>query len=420
MRLERSQLERMQFKELRAILSHAYDNVPFYHAKFRSAGVRPDDIMSFEDMLKIPITTKDEIQSAQLNQMVARGVDIQKCIANKTSGSTGIPLITLVGKRTQDVEGAVWLRAYFENGLGLRDKKIIITDPRTHDFSEERWTQRIGLMKRRYASIFDHVEKTFTFASQEKPDVIEGYPSSLAILADFCRKNHYILNPRLIFTQAEYLDGQSRELISSTFQTEVFDYYGSSELSLMAWECQAHSGYHLNSDSLVTEFLRSGGHAASGERGEIVCTTLVNYEMPLIRYNIGDIGIPMEERCGCGRTLPIMRIVEGRKDDFLLALDGRIIPPTVFFPYPFGEYAQRIKQFRVIQEKKDMVKIELVIGEDLTDWNQVFKKATNEIKRLFGEGMQVKFQMLGDIGRHKNGKLRKVVSHVPVEIGSDK
>lgn len=416
--MKRSELERIQFRKLRAILSYAYENVPLYHAKFRSAGVRPDDIMTFEDTLKIPITTKHEIQRTPLNQMTARGVDIQKCLANRTSGSTGIPSITLVGKRTQDFEGAAWLRAYFENGLGLRDKRLTICDPRSFHASREQWTQRIGIMKRKYASIFDRVEKAFAFVSQEKPDVIEGYPSSLAILAHFCRTNNCILNPRLVFTQAEYLDAQSRELLSSVFRTEVFDYYGSSEFSLMAWECPAHMGYHLNADGLVMEFVSSGEHVASGERGEIVCTTLVNHEMPLIRYDIGDIGIPMEDRCKCGITLPIMKLVEGRKDDFLLALDGRIISPTIFFPYPFGEYAQRIKQFRIIQEKMDTLMIQIVVDEDLIDRNRLFKSATNEIQKLFGEGMQVEFQILEHIGRHQSGKLRKVISRVPVEIGS--
>jgi len=414
LRLEPSEMQRMQTEKLREIIWHAYRNVPFYHAKFRSAGIKPDVIRTIEDLVKIPMTTKSEIQATPLNEMVARNVDVNGCVKNKTSGSTGIPLVTLVDKRTIDFDGAVWLRAFFENGLRLRDRMVVISDPR--NFPKKRgWIQRLGIMRTKYFSIFDDAERQLSFLEEYKPDIIESYPSSLSILADACKQYGNDVKPRLVFTLAELLDKNSRKFISSLFEAELFDYYASSEFSLMAWECREHTGYHMNADSVIMELVNNGEAVAPGERGEIICTSLVNHAMPLIRYRIGDVGVNSGEQCSCGITLPLMKIMEGRADDFLIALDGRIIPPTVFFPYPFENY-EGIKQFRVIQERRDKLTIQLAVKESFLNDAQVFEKAKKKILELFGEGMQVYFEILEQINRDPTGKLRKVISHVPIKL----
>jgi len=131
LRLEPSSLQEMQRKKLRAIIKHAYENVPFYHKKFDSAGIRPDDVKSVADLSKFPVTTKSEIQVSSLEDIVARNIDVNRCIKRFTSGSTGIPLTIIVDKRAVDFEGAVWFRALFENGLRLWDRMAIISDPRS-------------------------------------------------------------------------------------------------------------------------------------------------------------------------------------------------------------------------------------------------------------------------------------------------
>jgi len=109
-----------------------------------------------------------------------------------------------------------------------------------------------------------------------------------------------------------------------------------------------------------------------------------------------------------------MKILEGRADDFLITLDGRIVSPTVFFPYPFEDF-EGIRQFRVIQEKRGKLTIQLAVKESFFNKKEVLEKARNEIWRLFGEGMQVKFQLSEKIDRDTSGKLRKTVSYVPMQ-----
>ena len=406
-------LRETQLKKLRSMIRYAYENVPFYHRRFEQNKVKPDDIVSIDDLIKIPVTTKSQIQSCPLQDLVSRTVDLERCITRSTSGSMGEPLTIAVSGKVVDFEGALWHRALSENGLGSRDRMSVIGDPRSFP-RNARFFESFGFLKRQYISIFDHVETQLKLLEQFKPHAIKGYPSSLAILADFCKQRTIAFKPRLIFATSEILDRKSRELISSVFEADVTDYYASQEFGLLAWECHEHIGYHMNLDGVAMEFVKDGEAAALGERGEILCTSLFNETMPLIRYEIGDVGIPIEEQCSCGRTLPLMKIVEGRKDDFLTSIDGRMISPTVFFPYPFKDF-EGIKQFKVIQERRDKLTIQMVTGEGFLRADRRLMEARDNVKRLFGEEMEVEFQMLERIDRDQSGKLRKIVSDIPIQ-----
>lgn len=412
-RMPPPKMEELQTKKLKAILRHAYFSVPFYHRKFDEAGVKPDDIRAIEDLERIPPTTKDDIQRAPIDDIVSKSFDPKKCKRDITSGTSGVPLTTYMDKDALDFYSAVWLAVFRENGVKFLDKKAIIGEPR--NFRKRSWTEYLGIMRQKYLSIFDDAQTQLDALRTYRPDIIEGYPSSLSIIADLNRMQKEGLKSRLVFTQAETLDGETRKLISLSFGADLLDYYGSSEFSLIAWECPKHVGYHINSDCMVVEFLRNGDSVDCNERGEITCTSLVNYAMPLIRYCQGDIGVPLKELCPCGKTLPTMKVIEGRADDFLTALDGRIISPTVFFPYPFKDFA-RIRQFKVIQEKKDYLRIQLIVnGNPLAD--EVLNEARKEIRRVFGKDMQVEFDFLDEFKRDPSGKIKKIESRVPVSFG---
>jgi phenylacetate-CoA ligase len=289
----------------------------------------------------------------------------------------------------------------------------VIHDPRSRRASRTNdMIQKIGIMRRKYVSIFDTVEQQYRLIEEYNPQAIKGYSSSLAILADFVKQQSSHIRPRQIFSGAELLDSQTRKLISSVFEAEVFDNYASNEFTLMAWECREHEGYHINVENVIMEFIADGETVAPGERGEIVCTGLTNYAMPLIRYRLGDVGIPNEKQCSCGRTLPLMKVVEGRADDFLITTDGRLISPLVFFPFPFKEGETR--QFRVIQERRDKLIIQLVLQEGVRSEPEIFEHARKEISRLFGAATRVEFQTLDKIEKDPSGKLRKIISHVPI------
>lgn len=122
----------------------------------------------------------------------------------------------------------------------------------------------------------------------------------------------------------------------------------------------------------------------------------------------------MNDECSCGRALPLMKMLEGRKDDFLTALDGRIISPRIVGPsWPFGNLGVT-KQFKMIQERRDKVTIQLVGAESMLTAG-VQENVKKEIQKVLGAGIQVNFQLVDHIDRDAGGKLRRTISYVPAD-----
>lgn len=410
LQLKPAELKKVQNEKMKAVVTHAYEHVPFYHRKLHKASIKPEDIKSIEDLSKIPVTTKTELQASSVTDRIANTVNLNDCLTEVTSGSTGVPLTLFIDKRAEDFRGAMWARAYSENGLRLMDKLAIIQDPRRFPHGE-RLVERLRNSRIKDISIFDNPQRQTKILEIFRPDVIKGYASSLEILADFLRNRERKFTLHSIFSGAELLLKTEREMMASVFDCDVLDYYGSTEFSLLGWECSHHAGYHINSEGTLIEFIKDGEAVSAGERGDIVCTGLVNYAMPLIRYRIGDEGVPIDAPCPCGRPLPLLKILEGRTGDFLVTLDGRLIPPTAFSPYPFASL-RGIRQFRVIQETRERITIQLVLENNVSSADCLFSQATDGIHRIFGESVQVNFQILDNIEKDSTGKLRKIVSHV--------
>ena len=117
---------------------------------------------------------------------------------------------------------------------------------------------------------------------------------------------------------------------------------------LIAAECEKHEGLHVTIDNLYVEILKDGKPAKPGESGEIVITDLNNYGMPFIRYKNGDIAVQSDNACSCGRGLPLIHDIDGRKMDTITAFDGKVVSGG-FFPHLMKEI-EEIGKFQVIQQ----------------------------------------------------------------------
>lgn len=408
--LSPSDLLAHQHKKLVAVVKHAYDNVPFYHQKLESVGVTPGDIRSIKDLSKIPVTTKQELQSCARNDVLASDVEANQCIYLKTSGSSGRPLDIYLNRSASDYRFALMAREFWENGLRPWHKMAIIcsTDP---DLGIRSPRFR-GVVRRLRISRAMPVGNQLDILKEYTPDFIASNPSSLVPVANMCLENKVNIRPQLVFTDSELLMPDEAKLIRSVFDCDSVDEYSSFEIGPMAWECREHAGYHINVDGVVLEFLdKSGNQVSPGERGDIVCTSLVNYSMPFIRYQIDDIGIPSNETCPCGRPLPLMKIVEGRADDFLTATDGRIISPLVLYQLWYLGHPQGVTQFRVIQETREKLTIQLE-GLNAPLDQRTMRDARKKLGEILGEDIHVEFQLVRRLGRDPSGKLRKIISRV--------
>jgi len=402
-------------RKIREIIRKAYDDVQFYHDMLNKAGVKPSDIKTSRDLNRLPVIRKNDLANGR--DIISRRFNKEKLRIVSTSGSTGRPLSTFLSRKEDETRKAKHLRANIAVGQRPRDRWIVITAPQ--HFSDVTRLQRFF---RIYAatplSVFDDPKTQATVLEKLRPDVLDGYSSSLYLLATEIEKETIGFAPRFIIGGAELADGSSRRAIEHAFQVPFYDQYACIELERMAWQCKEKSGYHIDADSLVMQFVdEDGEEVAPGEGGEIVCTSLFNEAMPFIRYSVGDIGILSEEvNCPCGRTLPLMKVVEGRKDSIMVLPNHRKVAPlAIGWGMEFFRYFSDIEQYRVVQRRTDSFKI-LVKRKrgGLSD-----KEFGNELAAHFRGLLKlqeneatIEVEFVEDIPVESTGKLRKVISEL--------
>lgn len=407
--LSRSELEELQRKKLRAIIQHAYSNVRFYKRRFKTAGVKPDDIRTVDDLSKLPVTTKADIRNAfRTRDIIGKNLDLSRCHLAQTSGTSGEPLTLVYDEKAEDYEKAVAVRSFMEIGIGFRDKNAVITSPR--HASERRWFQRLGIWSPIYLSIFDPPQKHLSILRTLEPDALGAPSYSLMLLAKVMReKRKHSIQPRVVYGSSEPLTERVRKFIDSTFGVKMFDMFGCVEVGRTAWECKEHTGYHMDLDAVVMEVVDDENRpVASGEAGRILYTSLYNYAMPLVRYEVRDMCILKDESCPCGRGLPLMKEIIGRADDLIVAPDGRILPPGVWSITMRA--IQGILQYRITQVTKEKFLVEIMGDADYSPNTLI--TVHNKLKEVLGEPADIDVKLVQELPKDEAGKLRSIISQV--------
>ncbi|MFB0526483.1 MAG: phenylacetate--CoA ligase family protein [bacterium] len=417
-RLSPSELDELQNRKLRAVVKFAYENVLYYHKLFDSVNLTPEEIRTKEDLVKIPITDKKTLQELPISERFAKGVNISKCMRCRTSGSSGMPLDVFLNKKEMSYRIAMQTRVY---GLNLTNKKVNMLDreplppegsPATIFRILKKYLNHLGLWRRYYFSLSEEPCELVSKLLEVRPDIIETQPSTLKLISEYAKKNNITgISPKLIFTRAELLSREDRKQMESLFNTELTDLYGTTEFGIVAWECEKHQGYHINSDIVVVEAIRDN-QQVYGQEGQVICTDLTNYTMPFIRYALGDIVILSKEKCSCGRNFPLIELVEGRTNDFVTLASGKILSPVLLALCL--ETIDGINQFRLIQEKIDTFNVQIVKGQNFRE--ATIEKIRKKLRELLGGNAQINIDMVGEIPKDKSGKVHPVVSKVPVNL----
>ena len=409
-------LRKYQEKRLRSVVQYAYKYVPFYHKKFKELKICPADIKTREDLTKLPIVGKDELRNGNSAELISTGFDIKNLKAIRTSGSTGQPLRIYINRVEDDWRKAIYMRANISCGQKPRDRWVVITAPH-HFFDTTNIQRRLGIYAQTCVSVFSSLSEQINLVSEAKPDVLDGYSGSLLLFAkEVERRGLKTIRPRIIFGTADLIDNTSRRFMEEAFEAPYYDQFGCGELDRTAWQCPEKKEYHMDEDSVITEFVdRNGEQVSSGERGEVVYTSLFSYAQPLIRYAVGDVGVPIDGECPCGRNLPLMKVVEGRSDSFLVLPDGRVLSPMTFWTIMrLFKYTDHIDKFRVVQKELGLIEIcvkkaNTSIKEDLLE-----TKLVEHIEKCLliekPSPITLNIRFMEEIPLDKSGKLRSVIS----------
>ncbi len=419
--LSPAELEEMQLVSLRRLLVHAFTTCPYYRQEWLARGLDPQQVHSLSDFaVRWPLVTREIVQ-VHRPQMRSTAPP-SPLIPKATGGSSGVPLQFDIDMESYERRWGATYRGYGWAGgepgskqlylwgvpLGQRSWWAQMKDALYHRFHRHLVLNSFDFTPARVSEFLGHLNRY-------RPDVIVAYTNPLYEFARALDERKITpCSPRSIIVGAEKLHPFQRERIQRVFQAPVFETYGSREFMLLGAECDRHEGLHLTAENHIVEVVDDEGRPVPpGEEGNVVVTDLTNAGMPFIRYVNGDRAIAGWGRCTCGRGLPLLRKVTGRRLDMVRAPDGRQVPGE-FFPHLIKDFPA-IERFQVIQDTADVVQVRVVLRPDWCDDHRRALEA--EMSKVLGPLVRIEFLPVKEIPLTAAGKLQVVVSRVPATVG---
>ncbi len=405
-RLPIDELKKAQWQKLKNILSFAKENVPYYKDKLSRVDV--DSLTTFEEFAAVvPILTKEDVRK-NIDNLISSKYEKSNLAHAKTGGSTGVSLDLYMDKYCQELRNAAAMRSDIWSGWNIGEERGALWGNIPKNPSLKSRIRNFFLTRTVSLDTMNMNEKTMrAFAETLHKQNIKnlfGHAHSIYLFAEFCKKNGINLNMKSIIATSMMLLDNEREVIEEVFKCKVQNRYGCEEVSLIASECEKHNGLHLNIDHLYIEFLKNDtAPAKPGEIGAIVVTDLINYGMPLIRYKVGDYGVPSERKCDCGRGLPLMERIVGRVADFLKRRDGSEVAGISMIERTLTKI-KGIEQLQIIQKKIAEFELNVVQDSSYTADSEIM--LVKEIKDVFGGDISVKINYVTKIRQDRNGKYR--------------
>jgi phenylacetate-CoA ligase len=417
----RTELEAYQDERIRTTVAHAYETVPFYRKRFDERKLKPQDVRGRADLPKLPLLTRDDIRR-NFDDLRSRDVSRRAMKTGHTSGTTGTPLTVGYDNDTVWMTYAVFDRHYRWAGLHMgrdgdriavaRGNVIVPLDQKNAPFWRHNRRQNQLLLSSFHLSK-RNLPAYFEALADFQPAVLDGYPSTLYILAKYLQSRGERFPLRAAVTSSETLYDFQRAVIEESFACRVFDYYALAERAAFSGECDHHDGHHLAMEYGASEVVDAAGQPVPrGSLGKLVGTTLHNAAMPLIRYVTNDMTALRERSCRCGRGLEIMDDVTTKAEDVLTLKDGRLISPSVL-THPFKPL-DCIEGSQIVQTAPDAVEIRIVAGPDYTP--ALTDHLIQEFKSRLGDDVRIVVQMVDRLESSANGKFKWVISQVPLGI----
>jgi phenylacetate-coenzyme A ligase PaaK-like adenylate-forming protein len=427
-------------ERLAELIDHAATRVPHYrkHFGFDAPGALPDERASDRIALTdFPILTKQLRRTIPFDDFIAREVgggpayfiDRAQFFLSRTSGSTGIPTTQLktheddffwesvadIRLRTDwnvpligEVYSTGLFRASDPRGTGLHSSARDPVDHIIGSLLHVRWNF-YDLFQGGFARLEDVPEERLDLveamlAASGDPAAIQGAPSRLIGLANYCRARGHTKRPKAVFSSYEPILERDRGTLESAFGCPVVSIYSLSDVGTVAWECRARR-LHFDEDLSVAEIVDAQGHAvAPGASGRLILTSLSALVMPVVRVDTGDVAAFETTLCACGRRSPSVRAIEGRLAVKFLGEGGRPFDShlflRVFDQCEFGD-------FQVVQERPGELRV-VVSPANIISGDRLHRVEQN-LHELMKDVFRVKLDPSGAFHLTPSGKRNPAV-----------
>ncbi len=402
-----------QENQLGLLLHRAVTKVPFYRDLWTERR-RRGDRSSCEYLENWPILEKESLRRNP-RAFLADDCNFRRMRREHTSGTTGKSLQLWRSKQCDRGWYALFeARTLRWQGLSRNDRWAIFGGQLVTPVKEGRppfwvWNAAVNqLYMSSYHLAPDLVPYYLKALKHYRITYLLGYTSALHTLAqEILRLGNSDIELSMVITNAEPVFEHQRDVISQAFQCPLRETYGMAEISFAASECGA-GRLHTWPEVGIGEIMQGNELVADGQAGDLICTGLMNLDMPLIRYRVGDRGTFSSDQrmCECGRLLPQMDSIEGRADDVLYSPDGRLIGRLD----PVFKGNLPVREAQIIQETLNRVRLRFVPAPDYR--TEDGKALATRIRERMGS-VEVILEAVNEIPRSANGKFRAVICNLP-------
>lgn len=360
-------LRRRRERQLADLARHARETVPYYRELFREAGLGDGGLRSTDDLRRLPVTTKADLVAAGRRALSSTWPP-DELRTERTSGSTGRPMTVPLDPGAVALRRALFLRALREVGWRPGRRLLLLVDDPPREARP--------LLRWRYASIHDPAERHLAALRGFRPRVLYGPMTALRRLAD-ALDDAGEAPPEgldLVVPTAETLDPATRRRLTRAFGADVRQLYGTTETGIVGWECGRGPGLHLAEDVLVLEFPEAAAGSDARAR-RLVVTHLGLRSMPLLRYDTGDLAVPMGAgACGCGCRFARVEAIAGRRVDCVRLPGGRVVSPYLLTRDL--ERVEGLERYQVVQRAPDRLRVRAAApGADPADLERRIRDA---------------------------------------------
>jgi len=401
------------------LVAHARDYVPFYAEALGRLplGVGAESGIDETAWRSLPILTKQEVR-AEAERLKSRALPSGLSLCSEwTTGSTGVPVEVVKTSFYDLLFRAVRMRLLRWHGYDPAGKMCDIRRPFWKTgaavYRMPRWEFPMGTLfqtgEQVTMDIFSETAAQVHFLESEAPDYFLTYPSNLRLLLRaFRRTGKRLPSLRVVRTITERLDPDLRLECQETLGVPLVDTYGCTEGGFVAIQCPEHAHYHVQSELNLVEVLREDGAPCQpGETGRVVITPLHALGMPLLRYELGDYA-EVGEPCPCGRGLPVLRQIYGRKKETLTLPSGErrysILPKKLFDSF------RTVVQYQVVQKSLTELEVRIVAERPLekVECEQIVSGLAAQV----GAGFEIRLVFVESIPRLPGGKYMDFFSEV--------
>jgi phenylacetate-CoA ligase len=407
--LTERQLQDLNWGKRKAIVAHAYNNTVFYRKYYDSIGFHPDMLRTESDWDKVPVLEKDMVRKFREEMKDSHAKPKYFGVAT-TGGSTGLPLKVYTDKRfNNEILGwraFKWWNISPAANVGIVHRRVPASLLKKFLNRALWWPTKRIYLNASYMS--ENELRRFTLDICRRQIVwLQGYVGALERVADYILENNIKIDTlKLVWSTSAPLYKNVRTKLEKAYNCKIMNQYGCSEIANIAIQCPYGDDLHVNYDYVHIDIVDSEAYMG----GVFLITSLYNYVFPLIKYQIGDKGALLKNKCICENPLPLLGEIKGRISDAVYTPDGLYIDGS-YLTTVFDNYVKLIDQFQIYQK----IDYSIVVYVKVYHQNEETLNILETVKQILEKNVKNKLPVTIEIVDNiedDRGKIRYIISEI--------